>query len=318
MGERILITGASGFTGRYLSPLLRELGHEVIDWVSPRAAEAAAKAAMTDGAAHDTIARADVQAQTICADIRDPDAVREAVEQARADVVIHLAGATHPSSPDKTGMQDANVLGADNLLGALAQSKTPPRRVIVASSSHVYGEQPPGDLSEDRRPNPLSFYGCSKLSMEQLAQGYAPHFEVLIARPFNYTGHGQAEHFVVPKIVAHFRDRKPVLTMGATDKRRDFSDVRDVCDIYAKLIDAPMSGQSAVVNLTSGTVRSLSDVVTRCAAVSGHTLEVKTDPSLLRANDPDVIKACTKQLESMIGEIPARPIDDTLRWMLEG
>ncbi len=315
MGERVLITGANGFTGRHLSPLLREHDLEVVDWLSPRAGrEAGLSVPALNARNHDTMSRAAVQ--MVCADIRDPDAVANAVEQARADVVIHLAGAANPMSPDRLGMLDANVVGADNLLGALARSKTPPRRVIVASSSHVYGEQPPGDLSEALRPNPMSFYGCSKLSMEQLAQAYAPHFDVLIARPFNYTGRGQSDRFVVPKIVEHFRRREAVLTMGATDKHRDFSDVRDICDIYARLIDAPMSSASDVVNLTSGTVRSLSDVIERCAAISGHQLDVRTDPSLLRPNDPDIIKASTEGLRRMIGTVPARPIDDTLRWML--
>ncbi len=314
MGERVLITGAGGFTGRHLAPLLRGHGHDVVEWLSHRSGPAAPPAR---DMSHDTVATHQVRARTVRADIRDPDAVRAAVAEARADVVIHLAGAAQPMSPDRLGMLDANVVGADNLLGALARSEAPPRRVIVASSSHVYGEQPPGDLSEAMRPNPLSFYGCSKLSMEQLAQTYAPHFEVLVARPFNYTGRGQAEHFVVPKIVSHFRRRAPVLSMGATDKRRDFSDVRDVCDIYARLVDAPMGGRSDTVNLTTGTVRSLSDVVARCAALSDHRLELRTDPALLRPNDPDVIKASTQRLEDMIGTVPTRPMDDTLRWMLE-
>ena len=86
-------------------------------------------------------------------------------------------------------------------------------------------------------PAPVNHYANSKLAMEHTARTYGERLPLLITRPFNYTGPGQATHFLVPKIVEHIKRRETVIELGNTHVSRDFSDVRDIVAVYAHLLN---------------------------------------------------------------------------------
>jgi nucleoside-diphosphate-sugar epimerase len=104
--------------------------------------------------------------------------------------------------------------------------------------------------------------------------------------------------------------------MGNPQNARDFSDVRDVSEIYARLIDVTLDERYTIVNMTSGKVHTLREIITVCEALTDHMIKVEVDPRFVRKNDPLVIKASTDVLSNLIGTIPSRPLEDTLSWML--
>jgi nucleoside-diphosphate-sugar epimerase len=283
---RVLLTGASGFTGKYVESALREAGHEVID------AEA-------------TGARFD---------LTDPAAVTAVVRAAAPDYVIHLAALSFVAHSDAAAFYAVNTVGTTHLLDALLGAGRPLRRVVVASSANIYGNAQVEPIGEDTPPAPVNHYAASKLAMEHMVRTYADRLPVVMTRPFNYTGPGQPEHFLVPKLVAHFARRAPSIELGNLDVVRDFSDVRTVAQAYVRLLNAEV--ESGVLNLCSGTGRSLRWVLEQLTALSAHTLEVKVNPAFVRASEVHRLVGSAARMRRSLGDLPHSDFRDTLGWML--
>jgi nucleoside-diphosphate-sugar epimerase len=137
---------------------------------------------------------------------------------------------------------------------------------------------------------------------------------LFIVRPFNYTGIGQTEDFLLPKIVAHFRRQAPYIELGNIDVWRDFSDVRTVAKIYRRLIEVKPIGQT--VNICSGTTHSLREVLTMAENISGHKMEVRVNPAFVRANEVKSLCGDAALLHSLIDECESLSLEETMRWML--
>ncbi|WP_114227133.1 MULTISPECIES: GDP-mannose 4,6-dehydratase [Sphingomonas] len=297
-GRRILVTGLTGFTGRYLHPLLADAGYEVHGTVQRTGEEAAVEGATLH-----------------VANLSDAARLAELVAEIAPTDVVHLAAIAFVGG-DARAMYETNLLGSRNLLEALAAAPERPSVVLMASSANVYGNAPEGVLDETMPPAPANDYGVSKLAMEALARTYADRLPITLVRPFNYTGRGQAEHFLIPKIVAHARRREPRIELGNLDVARDFSDVRTVVDAYARLLDRPeLAGQ--VFNVCSGRPVTLQEIVDRVAAITGARMAVVVNPSFVRANEVRSLSGSATRLEAAIGPLRAIPLDDTLRWMLD-
>jgi nucleoside-diphosphate-sugar epimerase len=283
-----LLTGASGFTGRCLEPALQSQGYRVV--------------------------RADPAGPQPC-DLTDPHAVAEAVLQSESDVVIHLAAVTYVAHDDAEDFYRVNVLGTLNLLQALARLKRTPKRVIVASSANVYGTPKAEVLHESLCPAPVNHYAASKLAMEHMVRTWFEKLPILITRPFNYTGPGQAEHFLVPKIVKHFRERAPYIELGNLQVSRDYSDVEDVVSTYLALLKS--DARSEVVNICSGRAIALLDIVEMMNDIAGYRIEVRVSPEFVRQNEVPRLIGSRAKLESLVGIAPPRPFVATLRRMYE-
>src|SRR5690606_7670582 len=156
----------------------------------------------------------------------------------------------------------------------------PPEIILLASSANGYGNQRGGKLAEDTIPAPANDYGVSKLAMEHMARPWMTLRPIVIALPFNYTGIGQAEHFLVPKIVSHFRRRAAAIVLGNLEVWRDFSDVRSVVAAYRMLVERKVMGE--VFNVASGQPYSLKEILALCAEITGHQLDVRVNPAFVR------------------------------------
>jgi nucleoside-diphosphate-sugar epimerase len=127
---------------------------------------------------------------------------------------------------------------------------------------------------------------------------------------------GQATSFLLPKIVAHARNRAPVLELGNLDVARDFSDVRTVADAYARLLSTPAAvGQT--FNICSGHATSLQEVVELVSRISGQSFDVQVNPAFVRSNEVRTLCGSPSKLERAIGPLSRVPLEETLRWMLE-
>ena len=284
---RVLVTGCSGFTGRYVVQALVQAGHAVID---------------AEGAGSPF-------------DLTQPTTVSAAIRAARPDYVIHLAAVSFVGHGDAAAFYAVNTVGTANLLEAILAEGIQPRRVVVASSANVYGNAVAEPILESTPPAPVNHYAASKLAMEHIARSYFDRLPIVLTRPFNYTGVGQAESFLVPKLVAHFAERRPFLELGNLDVVRDFSDVRAVAQAYLRLLGAEVP--EAVTNLCSGVGRSLRWVLQQLRELSGHDLEVRVNPAFVRASEVHRLVGSRSRMEAALGSLPFQDFRATLAWMLE-
>jgi nucleoside-diphosphate-sugar epimerase len=286
--ETALLTGASGFTGRYLEPALQARGYRVV--------------------------RLEPGGPNPC-DLTDPQAVEEVVLTAEPQLVIHLAAVTYVAHHDAEDFYRVNVLGTLNLLQALAELKRSPRRIVVASSANVYGTPKAEVLDESLCPAPVNHYAASKLAMEHMVRTWFDRLPILITRPFNYTGPGHAEHFLVPKIVKHFRERAPYIELGNLQVSRDYSDVEDVVSTYLALLES--DARSEVINICRGRAIALLDIIEMMNDIAGYKIEVRVNPEFVRENEVPKLVGSTAKLRSLVAIPPPRPFIETLRRMYE-
>lgn len=283
----VLLTGANGFTGRYVSAALRKAGYRV-----------------TEG----SVGEHEI-------DLRNPSDLSRLVNDQQLDYVIHLAAVSFVASADALAFYEVNTVATGNLLEALARSGQRLQKIVLASSASIYGNALDDPVSELTLPNPVSHYACSKLAMEHMAKTYFDKLPLLIARPFNYTGHGQAPHFLVPKLIQHFAQLSPDIQLGSTDVVRDFSDVRTVANMYLRLLESEAVGQT--VNICSGRGRSLQSILEALASMTGHQIQVITDSRLVRPTEVRRSVGDPSKLRGLIGPTITHDFDATLRWMLQ-
>lgn len=281
---RVLVTGASGFTGRYVIEALQAAGHEVLD------------------------------PALVGFDLRKRDELLQAVAGVKFEYVIHLAAISFVASTDATAFYAVNAVGTNNLLDALARTGRPLRKIIVASSANIYGNARADAIHESTPPAPVNHYACSKLAMEHIVRTYTDRLPVIITRPFNYTGPGQASHFLVPKLVRHFALRATRIKLGNVDVVRDFLDVRAVAQSYVRLLTAGAVGET--YNICSGVGRSLRWVIDTLSELAGCATEIEVDPGLVRAAEVRRLVGDGRRLRAAIGETGYSDFRDTLAWML--
>lgn len=297
--KRVLITGANGFTGKHLLERLALEGHVL----------------------HGLVHRAEDEADprlyaTHVADLRDLSAVRTVIAEVQPERVVHLAAIAFIAHGDPAELYSTNIVGTRNLLEALAGPDTRPEAVLIASSANVYGNRREGVLYESMEPEPANDYSISKVTCELLARLYAERLPIITVRPFNYTGRGQSEQFLIPKIVAHARSRSPVIELGNIDVARDFSDVRTVVECYTRLLSEPKA-IGGLFNVCSGQAHSLAKVISMVERLSGHHMKVTVNPAFVRANEVKTLRGSRSLLESIIGPVTMPSLEDTLGWMLD-
>ena len=291
MTGRVLVTGSEGFTGKYVCEALRASGWDV--WGAGLGAKF-----------H--------KHQYLQIDLLKPDSLAIINDTVNPDAVIHLAASSFIAANNSTAFYQVNLIGTKNLLDILSQARTPPRNTILASSASVYGEHASGAIEEEYLTQPTNHYGVSKLAMEHLASTYQSALDITITRPFNYTGVGQEERFLIPKIVKHFQLEKKSIELGNIAVSRDFSDVRDVAAVYAKLAtEKPVEGP---VNLCSGVSTSLQSVISAMKRISGLDIQIEVNTALLRDGDVLMMRGDRTKLGRLV-KVQTRSLEETLAWM---
>jgi nucleoside-diphosphate-sugar epimerase len=294
-GKRALVTGLRGFTGAYVAQELREAGYRVFGTAMPGGPE-----------------EADVFGVDLC----ERAALAAVLKQVQPDVVVHLAAIAFVAHSDAAEMYRVNVAGTRNLLEALAGAGHAPSAVLLASSANIYGNARVALIDESVAPAPANDYAVSKLAMEYMARLWMDKLPIVIARPFNYTGVGQAENFLLPKIVSHFRKGAHHIELGNLAIARDFSDVRMVAKSYRRLLAAAPAGET--FNVCSGRSASLESLIDTMSEIAGYRIEVHVNPAFVRANDVLTLTGSNAKLSSAIGPVEPTPLADTLRWMYRG
>ena len=293
MKKRVLITGIEGFTGRYVRKEFQNSGWEVYGFGgSEKQKENYFKA-----------------------NLLDIESLKNVVKEVKPHAVVHLAGIAYAAHLHAIDFYNIHVLGTLNFLSVLEEHGENIEKVLLASSANVYGNTEAGVFSESAPLKPFNDYGVSKLAMEYMAWLWREKLPIVIARPFNYSGVGQTQNFLLPKLVWHFQQKKSEVLLGNIDVARDFSDVRSVAYAYRRLIETP--GSKGAVNVCSGQAFTIRQVLGVLQDLAGYSIEIKVNQSLIREGEVRILYGSHERLSGLIGGYLPPPLNETLHWMLE-
>lgn len=279
---KILLTGAAGFTGQFFKSAAEAAGHTVV---------------------------------ALQADLTDKAAVADQVMQMNPEAVVHLAAISFVGHADDSAFYRVNVVGTMNLLSAVAALPFSLRCVMLPSSANIYGNCDTSPIAETQPAAPVNHYAMSKLAMEHMAMTYADRLPIVITRPFNYTGPGQAPQFLIPKLVSHFARKAETIELGNLHVAREFNDVRMVCAAYLRLLESGVPGQA--YNVCSGQPYTLQHVIATLEQITGHSIKVQVNPDFVRANEVHLLCGNPEKLNACTGRITLPKLSETLDWMLQ-
>ena len=301
---RVLVTGAAGFTGmRMMEFLATQPGVTPFGLVR--------RHIPAIGLTSDSM---------VIADLLDSDTLHTAVAAICPDAVIHLGGLTR-GTPD--ALHATNVTGTKNLLDA-ALSANPACRIIVVSSSAVYGYAGDMPIPETAPLRPVGDYGISKVAQETLSLNYDnSDADIAVARPFNLAGPGQPESFVCGRIVKQVieieKKTRTAIELHEITSARDLIDVRDVVRGYWALVSHPdFTGDCSgnAFNLGSGLSYSLSAIIALIEEITGNHYEIRL-PATPPAIPVPTQRSDNSLITSLTGWKPAISLEITLRDMLD-
>jgi GDP-4-dehydro-6-deoxy-D-mannose reductase len=303
---RVLITGATGFTGTALIRYLAPLGGEITGIVRRTP---------------DSGSSGNHGVAWIQADLRDPESIADAIKKANPEALIHLAALNRGAFADLLAV---NVAGTNNVLDGVLKH-CPGCRTLVVSSSAVYGY--PGDepITEDCPFAPLSEYGVSKAGEDCLALMYhrLQRMAVAVARPFNIIGPGQSSAFVCGRIIEQVHEAKrkqtDTIDLAETTSCRDFIDVRDVAEGLWAIISYPEFLEKCAgkaFNLGSEKAVSIGELLCHIEAISGMKLRVRLPSDPVHVHLQSQRSDCTR-IRELTGWSPRITLSASLKGMYE-
>jgi len=296
---RYLVTGAAGFIGSHLLQALLERGHDAVGWD--------AYTAYYDPALKEENAR-DLPVTRL-------DLAEDALPLDGFDGVFHLAGQPGVASFGEVFpvYVRQNVLASQRLF---EEAVTAGARVVVASSSSVYGDAETYPTPEDEVPRPISPYGITKLACEQLARAYGSEFGLQVAtvRYFTIYGPRQRPDMAFTRMVTSLAEGRSFELYGDGSQSRSFTYVEDAVD--ATIATMERAPQGAVYNVGGGTEVSMLEAVETLGRIAGRRLELVRRPR--REGDAARTAADTTRIRTELGWEPTTAFEDGLgaqwRW----
>ena len=278
--KKVFITGINGLTGLYLSKYFISKGFAVY------------------GLSNSAPSKSEESSIFKC-DLADLEKLNMIIKKIQPEIIIHLAAISFVGHQKTSDFYDVNVIGTQNLLEAVRlYGITNIKKIILASSATVYGNQKMSSLSEKLVPNPLNHYGISKLAMEQIAKTYFNDLPIILVRPFNYTAPEQNINFVIPKIAQSFNNRSNNLELGNIAVFREYNSIHFICECYYKL--AISSYKSEIVNLCTGKTYSLKKIIQVFNTITKYKPVITINEAFVRKNEINKLSGNPKKLNSMI------------------
>lgn len=309
---KALITGITGFVGSHLSEFLLDKGIEVYGTVRFRSRM-------------ENIEHIKDKLRLIEADMQDAHSLQVAINQSEPDFVFHLAAQSFvPMSwraPSET--LQTNIVGTSHLLEAIRKSKFSPT-VQIAGSSEEYGLVYPDEvpIRENNPLRPLSPYGVSKVAEDLLGWQYAKSYgmKVIRTRAFNHTGPRRGEQFVTSNFAKQVVEiekgkKKPEISVGNLNARRDFTDVRDVVRAYWLSVNKCKPGE--VYNICSENAVTIQYVLDLLLSLSkSKAINVVKDPERMRPSDVEVLQGNCSKFKNETGWKTEIPFEKTMEDLL--
>lgn len=307
---KCFVTGLTGFVGGHLASHLAALGAEV------------------SGIGLDS--QPDAPFPAIECDILDFDELVRLTADFQPDFVYHLAALPNPSQSLKEPREyyRVNVQGTVNLLDALRKNEID-ARILLVSTSQVYGKGSPGVLlAEDSPTEPDNPYASSKRLSEKIGLQYLKQFasRVVITRPFNHTGPGQSEDFVLSDFCKQIAlleleatrsgksDQK--MYVGNLKSTLDFLDVRDVVQAYSGLAEKGVEGE--IYNICSGVGTEVSEILDTALSLAEIDIELEVSADKLDKKGDGWLVGNNQKLRSLLDWTPRYTLQQTVADTLDG
>lgn len=280
--KRVLITGADGFIGSHLTEALLEAGCSVRAFVYYNSFNSWG---WIDNFSPEKKSRLEIFA----GDIRDPNGVRTAMKD--IDVVFHLAALIaipfSYHSPDS--YIDTNVKGTLNIVQAARDLQV--ERVLVTSTSEVYGTAQFIPITEQHPRQPQSPYSASKIGADCIAESFYRSFNLplTIVRPFNTYGPRQSARAVIPTIITQLLSGKNEIYLGDTTPTRDLLFVKDTANGFIKIAECDeLIGQDC--NIATQSEISIADLANELIQQMNPAASITTDEQRLRPEKSEVFR----------------------------
>lgn len=274
---KVLVTGADGFIGSHLTQALLAQGYEVRalsyynsfnywGWL--------------EGINHPAL-------EVVCGDVRDPEFCRHITRGCK--LVFHLAAliAIPYSYVAPDSYVDTNIKGTLNMLQAARDCNV--ERIIVTSTSEVYGTALYVPIDEKHPRQPQSPYSATKIGADALAMSFYNSFNlpVVIARPFNTYGPRQSARAIIPTIISQIASGQRTIKVGDLTPTRDFNYVSDTAEGFIALATAPdIEGRD--INIATGREVTMEQTLHTIARLMNADVEWVTDPERLRPSKSEV------------------------------
>ena len=306
-GKKCLVTGADGFIGSHLVEALAAHGAEVKPLVYYNS--------FNSSGWLDSLPREQVsQMEVFAGDIRDPHGVAEAMKG--CDAVFHLAALIaipfSYHSPD--AYVDTNVKGTLNVLQAARHQGI--QKLIVTSTSEVYGTAKYVPIDESHPFQGQSPYSATKIAADRLAESFYRSFNlpVTIVRPFNTYGPRQSARAFIPTIITQLLSGSREVRLGSLSPTRDLNFVRDTAAgfIAAMESDATVGEE---INLANGVEHSIGDVARELIAQINPEAKIAADPERMRPEKSEVerLLGCNKKMRELTGWSPMVGLQEGLK-----
>jgi len=309
--KKILVTGADGFIGSHLVEALLNYGCQVKAFVYYNSFNSWG---WLDSLEREKLHKIDV----FSGDIRDPNGVREAIKG--VDVVFHLAALIGIPfsyySPDS--YIDTNIKGTLNILQAAREYKL--ERVLITSTSEVYGTAAKVPIKEDHLLQGQSPYSASKIGADKIAESFFRSFDlpVTIVRPFNTYGPRQSARAVIPAITIQLLNGKNKVSLGLLTPTRDFSYVKDVCNGFLA-VAASNRTIGEEINIASAEEVSIGKLADKIIKKINPEAKIVIDRQRIRPKESEVMRllGSNKKITKLTGWEPGYPLDEGLDETIE-
>ena len=283
MNQRIWVTGATGYTGRFLARYL---------------AETAAPGTRIVATCRSLPSPGEPGITYHVLDLIQPSSIRELAFDEPPDLVFHLAGQAPPSSD--SALWHNNVGGTVNLLRELYAAGCRATNILCVGSAAEYLSTRDGLMTEDSPAGGETVYGRSKWSQTTLALvlGLELGFDVKIARPFNIVGPGLPARLVAGRICRLYADPEVhTMRMGNIRSERDFVDVRDVVRAYWLIAAKGETGQ--IYNICSGQPMSIEALLELFFTAGNLRKRITVDEAALRVVDLDRVYGSNEKIRRL-------------------
>ncbi|UNO39352.1 GDP-mannose 4,6-dehydratase [Streptomyces sp. MST-110588] len=309
-GRTVAVTGAAGFFGSRLTRRLLDAGAHVRAFVRYRSDGGIGR--LSGFGEHERL-------EIHRGDLRDEAGLPPLLEG--ADAVYHLGALVSVpySRQDPGAYLSVNTLGTCRVLTTAQRMGV--GRMIVVSTSEVYGTAQTEQITEDHPLVAQSPYSASKIAVEKVCESFHRAFgaPVVTVRPFNLYGPGQSRRAVIPSL-AHQIVHQDVVRVGNTSASRDFNFVQDTVEAMQRIGLAPADrvvGQT--FNIGSDVSVSIKEVADLLSELSGRHVVFETDESRLRPHGVEVLRlrADSSRLRGVIGPWPRTPLEEGLREVLD-
>lgn len=279
--KNVLVTGADGFIGSHLTELLLAQGYSVraLSYYN----------SFNDWGWLNDLHHPDLE--IVCGDVRDPNFCRHICKG--MDTVLHLAAliAIPYSYVAPDSYVDTNIKGTLNMLQAARDCGV--ERIVVTSTSEVYGTAQYVPIDEKHPRQPQSPYSATKIGADAIAMSFYNAFNlpVVIARPFNTYGPRQSARAIIPTIITQIAAGNREIKVGDLTPTRDFNFVTDTAAGFIALATTPgIEGRD--INIATGTEVSMKETLEMIADIMGGGVSYVTDPQRLRPGKSEVFRLC--------------------------